>query len=629
VPLNNDHQQPGRGESGFIMVTMLGVMVIVLALVFTTYQTVDGDLKPGRTDIQRKVAYAAAEAGIQNYLFHLVQDDQYWARCTTVAAPNAVNQRWSGTGTDTRTRWLNVPGGDARYALELLPANGAASCVQNSQASMIDNASGTFRIRSTGQATSGGPRRAIVATFRRASFLNFIYFTDLETQDPALYSITAQGRPTRENQRAGTPKPPQRDVVQWGTETCAKTYWYKGRSAIPDFRGDPPNAGRLSTSNTWQSYSRACGEINFIGPTTATNGNNAPTASDRDVINGPLHTNDELLLCGFARFGRSPQDAIEVSGPGRTLTASESPATVGWRPNASCGSSGPNVNFTTTGTLKTKLGIWRPNAPTLTMPPTNAALREVTDPLYRFKGLTTITLNGTTMTVTGRREDGTLLTNAVVNIPSDGSIYVSHDNGPLTGTGASQHGGGCGATYNPITPNGTAAAPIPPGCGNLQIQGTYSVAVTLGAENDIIIKDDVRKSATADVLLGMISNNFIRVYHPVTNLTPNTSSSYDCDNNGGPAPNVTIDAAILSLAHSFVVDNYYCGATVGTLTIFGAIAQKFRGPVGTSNGGTPQSGFVKSYTYDDRLRFRSPPNFIDPVAAGWQVQLYTEQVPAR
>jgi hypothetical protein len=134
---------------------------------------------------------------------------------------------------------------------------------------------------------------------------------------------------------------------------------------------------------------------------------------------------------------------------------------------------------------------------------------------------------------------------------------------------------------------------------------------------------------TADVLLGMVSNNFIRVYHPVKNLATNSSGGYTCTNDGGPAPNVTVDAAILSLAHSVIVDNYFCGATIGTLTIFGAIAQKFRGPVGTSIDGTSVSGFIKTYTYDDRLRFRSPPKFIDPVAAGWQVQLYTEQVPAR
>jgi hypothetical protein len=609
------------------MVTMMGVMLIVLAIVFTTYSAADGDLRPARHDEDRKIAYAAAEAGIQSYLFHLVQDEDHWSKCTNVPAPNAVNQRWSGTGADTRTRWLNVPGSQARYAIELMPANGATACVAGTQSSMIDTTTGTFRIRSTGQAGTSGPRRSIVATFRRASFLNYIYFTDLETQDPALYAIGAQGRPTRENQRSGTPRPPQRDVVQWGTETCAKTYWYKGRGSIPAFNGDPPNAGRLSTSNVWQSFSRTCGEINFLGPSTATNGNNLPTYSDLDVVNGPLHTNDELLLCGYARFGRSPQDSIEVSGPGRSLTAGETAATVGWRQNSSCGSSAPNVNFTTTGTLKSKLGIWRPNAPTLTLPPSNSQLRKETDPAYRFKGLTKITMNGTTMTVTGKREDGTQLTNAVVPIPNDGAVYVSHNNDPLTGTGTS--GGGCGATYNPVAPYGTTALPVPPGCGNLEIQGTYSVPVTVGAENDIIIKDDVRRTATTDVLLGMVSNNFIRVYHPVKNLVANSSGGYDCDNNGGPAPNVTIDAAILSLAHSFIVDNYFCGATIGTLTVTGAIAQKFRGPVGTSLSGFPLSGFIKTYAYDDRLRFRSPPKFIDPVAAGWQVQLYTEQVPAR
>jgi hypothetical protein len=101
-------------------------------------------------------------------------------------------------------------------------------------------------------------------------------------------------------------------------------------------------------------------------------------------------------------------------------------------------------------------------------------------------------MNGTTMTVTGKREDGTKLTNAVVPIPSDGATYVSRNNDPLTGTGTSQSGGGCGVTYNPPLPYGTTALPVPPGCGNLEIQGTYSVAVTVAAENDIIIDQQLR-----------------------------------------------------------------------------------------------------------------------------------------
>ena len=40
----------------------------------------------------------------------------------------------------------------------------------------------------------------------------------------------------------------------------------------------------------------------------------------------------------------------------------------------------------------------------------------------------------------------------------------------------------------------------------------------------------------------------------------------------------------MSLLHSFIVDNYDCGRS-GTLTVNGAIVQKYRGPVGTGSGG--------------------------------------------
>ena len=51
---------------------------------------------------------------------------------------------------------------------------------------------------------------------------------------------------------------------------------------------------------------------------------------------------------------------------------------------------------------------------------------------------------------------------------------------------------------------------------------------------------------------------------------------------------IEIDAAILALDHSFIVDNWDCGL-LGALTVKGAIAQKFRGPVGTYNSSTGQA----------------------------------------
>ena len=71
---------------------------------------------------------------------------------------------------------------------------------------------------------------------------------------------------------------------------------------------------------------------------------------------------------------------------------------------------------------------------------------------------------------------------------------------------------------------------------------------------------------------------------------------------------MTIDAAILAINHSFIVDNYGCGSDLGTLTVNGAIAQKYRGAVGTTGG----NGYVKNYNYDDRLKYIEPPSFIEP-----------------
>jgi hypothetical protein len=97
----------------------------------------------------------------------------------------------------------------------------------------------------------------------------------------------------------------------------------------------------------------------------------------------------------------------------------------------------------------------------------------------------------------------------------------------------------------------------------------------------------------------------------------NLSASED-PNHWGSLENPVIDAAILSTNHSWIVDNYKCGKKLGTLTVWGSIAQFWRGPVGTSgNGGT---GYIKSYNYDNRLADQQPPSFLAPTnASSWKV----------
>jgi hypothetical protein len=156
-------------------------------------------------------------------------------------------------------------------------------------------------------------------------------------------------------------------------------------------------------------------------------------------------------------------------------------------------------------------------------------------------------------------------------------------------------------------------------CGNVYVSGTYSKSLTIAAENDVVImptggasSPDITQVAGSDSTLGLIANNFVRVGHRV---------GASCGDNLLPVfKTVTIEAAILALQHSFIVDNYQCGAAMTKLNVTGAIVQKFRGPVGTgSSGGGIASGYLKNYYYDDRFRYRSPPYFLTPVAAAWDI----------
>ncbi|MGH9082733.1 MAG: hypothetical protein ACRDWN_05250, partial [Acidimicrobiales bacterium] len=80
-----------------------------------------------------------------------------------------------------------------------------------------------------------------------------------------------------------------------------------------------------------------------------------------------------------------------------------------------------------------------------------------------------------------------------------------------------------------------------------------------------------------------------------------------------PGSTVVIDAAILALSHSFAVDNYTVGGMTGQLGIFGAVAQDWRGAVGTIGS----SGYTKDYNWDSRLQYVSIPYYLTPGTPSW------------
>ena len=147
-------------ERGFTMVTVMGVLLVATLFSVAAIAAADRDIPQSRTDLDRKQAYAAAEAGINDYMARLNQDSNYWTNCDNVKAPAPVNQqfvRTSPTQADPR-KWRRLPGStDADYTIELIPAPGKSRATRNDPAgSMINPNTQGFTIRATGRSRPNG-----------------------------------------------------------------------------------------------------------------------------------------------------------------------------------------------------------------------------------------------------------------------------------------------------------------------------------------------------------------------------------------------------------------------------------------------------------------------------------------
>ena len=200
--------------------------------------------------------------------------------------------------------------------------------------------------------------------------------------------------------------------------------------------------------------------------------------------------------------------------------------------------------------------------------------------------------------------------------------------------------------------------------------GGISGQLTIGTANNVVITGNIKyqdcganfdstvnhpciyNSSTTNDVLGLIATNYVEVNHPVkpncttiggshpqttcTGVSPSsvleplcsttpsvlgTPAAALCD----PGPNVTIDAAVLALHHSFTVNNeglnngssYGVGSPESTLTVYGAIDQDWRGAVGVGSGAGLTSGYTKDYDWDSRIQVVTPPHYLTPGTPSW------------
>jgi len=189
------------------------------------------------------------------------------------------------------------------------------------------------------------------------------------------------------------------------------------------------------------------------------------------------------------------------------------------------------------------------------------------------------------------------------------TLVVLNSDGTISITNSSR------GWYNhnePIPPNGAVFVEG----GDLYVRGSLDGMLSLGTDSNIIItnnisyvddpRDDTPTTESDDMLALISEQNVI-----VSTDDDDGSSVYD-----ETAPyDVRIDATIMALGNSFVVENWDTVSPKGTLNVYGGIIQKNRGPVGTFSGSTKISGYSKDYRYDTRLDHITPPYY--PRTGDW------------
>ncbi len=569
----------GNRDEGFALLTVLGSMAVLTMFLLGTLGYAMNNLPRSGGDQDAKAAVAAAQAGIEDYLSRLTANPTYWQTTDTTNTAFTTGLAVAGTG-----------GNRGRFTYQVLSTTQEIT------------ATGVLRLRVTGQSRTS--KRNLTATMQPDGFLKYVYYTDVEALDPALYATdfpvsvggsTGGGNGANAYTNVGH--------VPTVSAMCSR-YYYNGRVASITY-----------TATTATPYFRK--KTNDGSYTAVTDGStvtlDAPPLgggtkgclniqwTTGDVVDGPLHSNDALQINGSVLFtSKTTQTSWSDTAPIKPTD----PAKRWWGTGTPDGA----------GKLPTYF-------PPVELPDSNTQLNDVTaagQPGCLYTGATRFTFADNAVkifspnTTTAKAECfNTANRSSEQTIsPVPPVLYVAA--GPSTCTGVG---------YPISKEDSTKGATPDHSCskGHAYVSGRLNGNTTVGTDNDIVVTGDLtyKNGLTGTDVLGLIANNRVWVYHPVdsngSNLLTTAQEIHD------------IQAAILSVRQSFLVQSWQFGAKLdggGTgkkLNVSGVIAQKFRGPVGAGS-----SGYIKNYVYDTRLLKVPPPYFLRPKVSPWRLTKTTE-----
>lgn len=652
-------------EDGIALVSTIGILGAVTLLVVAVLSSTISVSRQTRRDVNWNAALGAAEAGIQDVLYRLNAQPDYWKR-----VPDASNAAFTS----------------------FVPVSGQTQAHFTYTVDPHVEADGKITVTSTG--VVGGVTRTIRSIVGRESFLNYVYFADYGTLDPDLYTTWPPSifdgdggygdRDLDSDDIINNRFPPDFAFGEAAvTRARAECTWHRYDTGRPVVAGD--NNG----SNRYPFYGRHadCNEFSF----------------NQATFSGPFHFNDVIPVRGLRSTWRSPWLATTSFGD----AVSGSVVAPGYRR--------PNTSHAVPlfeGTTNNRPSYRRP----IEIPPNN---RELLDTAalggYVLTGPTRIVMrnNGTTGTLYIRspgsagRAIGRDVNGAIQTVPASGETEV-----PLPGNGVLyvEDATACAQQRPPLQGSSIVSGiqdylpamyPADPanwditeyGCssGDAYVEGELLGRLTIATQSNAVITwnigyrsaraDDAvpgvytrQQPATDRDLLGLISTGQLKVLKPTRcryRLTYDMQERDVClhganilfrDGGTRTINDLVLYGAMLSTEHALNVANGTMGGQLGTLTVVGSLSERFSSYVGTpaytSGNGAGSSvpattgswsscrdpdavgvnmlngdagdcrtigGLYKAFVYDTRVRYLEPPSFLSPDRVSWSRSNFEER----
>jgi hypothetical protein len=590
-------------QSGVALMIVMGIILMLSLGTAVMAQNVIAHVPIVQQDLVQHEAYRALQSGIDEYLYEANANPNY-VMCNDADVftgyPSSSPSTWTNTGYATLnsglcsglvlSSWTQVADLSSTSDVAAWFTYGTPAIYQCNNAANCTSNDTWEQIQVVGFASSDGQKafqQATIVIQPQNNFLLSLWWLNYDQSDPS----TVNGDP----------------ACTW--------YWAT----------NPPHGGLVN----------GCSAIDLITGETITGNmwvNDDVFICGSPTINGTIYTVGGLIADpsgGGCTQGVPAADWVQET---QTETAPTDDAVLGSvAQQGGCLYEGPTeIDLLSTGGYD----VYSPDTP----------ISGTTDSLNASSGNTSgcVPANGWS---TG---------SAAVTGPTNGVVFVQGCSPACNSSGYAPLGTSATSStsvYEPDTSGESAGTQE----GDAIVEGTDKGPLTIGAANNVIIDGDIcyqswtncttppTAPGSADVL-ALVAYNFVELNHPMnsthggswvndTQCTGTSPSQYapfgivggvvsapDCD-----LTNPIIDAAILALNHQFDVHNYDQGATLGNISINGAISEDWRGPVGTYNteivnGQVEEvavTGYAKQYTYDSRLTYLSPPDYLNPGTSAW------------